>query len=167
MLYAWSKWDEETGFDGMLQSARRALSLFQHHDGITGTARDHVVKDYAKQMLDALSATKFVIQQAAYKYLTKPSVSVSISRFFQIINSNFRNLIPRISDLPTRLQIYLFQHRRLPNNWFTKRQSAHDYPRRWFTHQIYSITQLTPERAWGNSWILCIKTVYQSRRLGW
>lgn len=75
MLHAWRDWNDDDQMELMLQDARRALSLFQHHDGITGTARDHVVKDYARQMMDALKSCKFVIQQAAYRYLTKPSVS--------------------------------------------------------------------------------------------
>lgn len=78
MLHSFGEWngDGAKELEKMLQGARRALSLFQHHDGITGTARDHVVKDYARQMLDALKSCKFVIQQAVYRYLTKPSVSL-------------------------------------------------------------------------------------------
>lgn len=85
MLHAWNTWDDESEFEILLQGARRALSLFQHHDGITGTARDHVVKDYAKQMMDALKGCKFVIQQAVYRYLTKENVKIFTQHTCQII----------------------------------------------------------------------------------
>lgn len=37
-----------------LQDPRRALSLFQHHDGVTGTAKTHVVTDYSKRIHTAI-----------------------------------------------------------------------------------------------------------------
>lgn len=38
-----------------LESARRNVGLFQHHDGVTGTARRKVVVDYQNRLLDSLS----------------------------------------------------------------------------------------------------------------
>ncbi|KAK6054958.1 alpha mannosidase, middle domain protein, partial [Cooperia oncophora] len=49
---------------GSLVGARRALSLFQHHDGVTGTAKDHVMRDYGDKMLSALQGTESVLSEA-------------------------------------------------------------------------------------------------------
>uniref|UniRef100_A0A2M3ZE22 Alpha-mannosidase n=1 Tax=Anopheles braziliensis TaxID=58242 RepID=A0A2M3ZE22_9DIPT len=79
MLHAWSNWDssataEWAALAKRLEYARQQLSLFQHHDGITGTAKDHVVEDYAQRMARAIEECKFVMQQATYRLLTKASV---------------------------------------------------------------------------------------------
>jgi alpha-mannosidase II len=77
MLHAWSNWSGSDGTNqDSLSLARRALSLFQHHDGITGTAAEHVVLDYAKQMFRAIEAAKNVMQHAVYRLLVDPDVSI-------------------------------------------------------------------------------------------
>ncbi|VDN53346.1 unnamed protein product [Dracunculus medinensis] len=45
----------------LLVKARRNLSLFQHHDGITGTARAEVVADYGDKLLNALKSCEKII----------------------------------------------------------------------------------------------------------
>lgn len=54
-----------------LLGARQALSLFQHHDGITGTAKDHVVLDYGEKMVRAIKELQEVISQSTNFLLTK------------------------------------------------------------------------------------------------
>ncbi|XP_037030283.1 alpha-mannosidase 2 isoform X2 [Bradysia coprophila] len=119
MLHSWSQWDADAGFDFMLTQATRALSLFQHHDGVTGTAKDHVMRDYAKQMNEALILCKNVIQQSAYRYLTKPSIYQPDYKFTYFNMDDARTPNPNESrqtiilgeELPTK---YIVLHNSLP-----------------------------------------------------
>uniref|UniRef100_A0A182Q2M7 Alpha-mannosidase n=1 Tax=Anopheles farauti TaxID=69004 RepID=A0A182Q2M7_9DIPT len=77
MLHAWNAWEPASEWKTLtnrLEYARQQLSLFQHHDGITGTAKDYVMEDYAQRMSRAIEDCKFVMQQSVYRLLTKPSV---------------------------------------------------------------------------------------------
>ncbi|OQR72438.1 alpha-mannosidase 2x-like [Tropilaelaps mercedesae] len=47
-----------------LARARKGLSLFQHHDGITGTAKTHVMQDYGAKLSLALTSAMHVIRAA-------------------------------------------------------------------------------------------------------
>lgn len=48
-----------------LTAARRNLALFQHHDGVTGTATDHVVEDYGTRMYLGLHDSQLFMSRAA------------------------------------------------------------------------------------------------------
>lgn len=53
------------GFSHKLTAARRNLALFQHHDGVTGTAKDHVVMDYGMRMHTSLLDLQIFMSKAA------------------------------------------------------------------------------------------------------
>ncbi|KAI3748059.1 hypothetical protein L6452_10891 [Arctium lappa] len=53
-----------TGFSHKLTAARRNLALFQHHDGVTGTAKDHVVQDYGMRMHTSLQDLQIFMSKA-------------------------------------------------------------------------------------------------------
>lgn len=53
-----------TGFAYKLTAARRNLALFQHHDGVTGTAKDHVVRDYGTRMHVSLQDLQIFMSKA-------------------------------------------------------------------------------------------------------
>ncbi|XP_065216623.1 alpha-mannosidase 2-like isoform X1 [Planococcus citri] len=61
-----SKWllSDSTQFIKLLRQARASLSLFQHHDGITGTAKDDVVNDYADKLQKGMDGAELVMQQS-------------------------------------------------------------------------------------------------------
>ncbi|XP_078438992.1 golgi alpha-mannosidase II [Wolffia australiana] len=54
-----------TSFSHKLTAARRNLALFQHHDGVTGTATNHVVEDYGTRMHVALLDLQSFMAKAA------------------------------------------------------------------------------------------------------
>ena len=54
-----------------LQVGRQTLSLFQHHDGITGTAKDNVVIDYGEKMLKSINLLQNIISRSTNFLLSK------------------------------------------------------------------------------------------------
>ncbi|XP_018334148.1 alpha-mannosidase 2-like isoform X2 [Agrilus planipennis] len=62
-------------FETILSKARQSLALFQHHDGITGTAKDHVVIDYSERMLNSINNLQEVISDLVNVLLAEESES--------------------------------------------------------------------------------------------
>ncbi|CAB1440984.1 unnamed protein product [Pleuronectes platessa] len=64
----------------LLVDARQSVALFQHHDAITGTAKENVVVDYGTKLLRSLIGLKRVITNAAHFLVMK---NKEFYRFYQ------------------------------------------------------------------------------------
>lgn len=121
MLHSWSKWEGVAGMEKRLEVARRALSIFQHHDGVSGTAKDYVMKDYDSMMVEGIKNCKFVMQQAVYRLLTQQNIyhpdysytyfNIDDSRSAGIDDS--RSVIIIGEDVPFK---YIVIHNSLPHD---------------------------------------------------
>ncbi|XP_014248714.1 alpha-mannosidase 2 isoform X2 [Cimex lectularius] len=81
-----------------LSDARASHSLFQHHDGITGTAKDHVVLDYAMKMIEAIKLAQHVIQQSAHFLLSKGQVSQTGEEVFFLVDEDQKLETAKMSE---------------------------------------------------------------------
>ena len=83
----------------ILQQARRSLALFQHHDAITGTAKDFVAEDYEEYLLTAYKQSQDVIRQVIQALLTEGRVETPVVFHPVVVRSNHQD-IPRRQVLP-------------------------------------------------------------------
>ncbi|CAF0778226.1 unnamed protein product [Adineta steineri] len=79
-----------------LVKARRNLGVFQHHDGVTGTAKDHVVNDYGLKLQTAITSSQNVMEQSAAYLIYQNNYTSKIDLLLS--NIEFKTF----ESLPTR-----------------------------------------------------------------
>nr|XP_051709547.1 alpha-mannosidase 2 isoform X1 [Oryctolagus cuniculus] len=98
-----------------LTEARRNLGLFQHHDAITGTAKDWVVVDYGTRLFHSLMLLEKVIGNSAFLLILKDKhtyESYSSDTFLEMeLKQKSQDSLPRkniikLSAEPRHLVVY-------------------------------------------------------------
>jgi len=88
-----------------MQSPRRALSLFQHHDGVTGTAKNHVVEDYAKQIHEGIEFVQsWMLKNISKDQLLRGAVDKSMKPCWQ--SNAPRGLSQNLCDVKKQIYVY-------------------------------------------------------------
>ncbi|KAF6777630.1 hypothetical protein AHF37_02494 [Paragonimus kellicotti] len=76
-----------------LTEARRSLGLFQHHDGVTGTAKPHVMDDYTKRAIKEARSVSTI--SAAYLLLLSSPLKFSNPRL--PVGPDVRDLLQNVA----------------------------------------------------------------------
>lgn len=79
-----------SSFYTMLTEARRNLGLFQHHDAITGTAKDWVVVDYGTRLFHSLMNVKKIIGHSALLLILKDKHSYESYSFDTVLEMDLQ-----------------------------------------------------------------------------
>lgn len=88
-----------------LTEARRNLGLFQHHDAITGTAKDWVVVDYGTRLFHSLTNLKKIIGYSALLLILKDKNSYNSYSFDNLLDMDLKQNSQ--SSLPQKTVITL------------------------------------------------------------
>ncbi|XP_076823003.1 alpha-mannosidase 2x-like [Clavelina lepadiformis] len=88
----------------LLVQARQDLGLFQHHDGITGTERDHVLIDYGNRLMRSVTNSKRIMAASAQMLLVDSSSFDSNTHFFdmdEVYNAQNQPPTPTVIKIPS------------------------------------------------------------------
>jgi hypothetical protein len=109
-VYSNIRYDWQQGFT-KLSDARKTLSLYQHHDGITGTSKAYVSRDYANQLHNSLWKLKELTIDLLNSFLFPTqsntlSISLADSKGQDSFKLSTTNVISISKDTVIRIILY-------------------------------------------------------------